>query len=596
MNAALLVLLASGVGVDFGWRPMPDGSPSYEYIVQLEPELLATLEEGQSVPIASEVPEDVRPIGRIRIVVGREPLPRQKLVTRFKPWPEQTGRRQSRQAIVETQYTAPPVEPGRLGALGSPQPQLPPFAAVPPQRVNSDAAARNPPIHSNQPTPGESFAQVLRQSAQQARELTQNAGQSVRADAQQLFGDNALGQEPLRRAGQAVERVGDHVHRGLQQGVQPLREAVEQTGQQLRGAVQGIGQRTREAVDQLGRPFGERSILGPPKNFAQADNHSAPAFDNRGPLSEQNPQSNLPRMQRLDEPVSPDQIGRWKQPGHWDRNTPTADSLRVNTDPPRVNSDATDRFPVDIHDQRPVDGRELRQQPRYNDPALADNQEYRSGQPDRYGSPPLLAPANPTSWPHDSGRGSLDMANRQPQGQAQDAAADAWANGPRLPSQPSQPVGPFITRNPLDTANRPPPPATPEIRRNMLAQPADADIHGASGQPAFATTEAAKQTADQPAKKPGGVPPQATDYGWDTAQLPANSPVTSANNRPSTPSTGGSAFPLILAWVLLSGSGAGNLYLFWSYLDVRNKYRSLVRGAARKMTGDRFVEEVEEEE
>jgi hypothetical protein len=33
--------------------------------------------------------------------------------------------------------------------------------------------------------------------------------------------------------------------------------------------------------------------------------------------------------------------------------------------------------------------------------------------------------------------------------------------------------------------------------------------------------------------------------------------------------------------VLLFASFAGNLYLFWSYLDVRTKYRALVRKSAR---------------
>ena len=43
-------------------------------------------------------------------------------------------------------------------------------------------------------------------------------------------------------------------------------------------------------------------------------------------------------------------------------------------------------------------------------------------------------------------------------------------------------------------------------------------------------------------------------------------------------------FPLVLAWVLLSGSGAGNLYLFWSYLDVRKKYQGAVRQSARSIS------------
>ena len=44
---------------------------------------------------------------------------------------------------------------------------------------------------------------------------------------------------------------------------------------------------------------------------------------------------------------------------------------------------------------------------------------------------------------------------------------------------------------------------------------------------------------------------------------------------------------MILAWVLLFSSVAGNVYLFWSYLDVRTKYRALVRKTARAV-GSRF--------
>ena len=49
-------------------------------------------------------------------------------------------------------------------------------------------------------------------------------------------------------------------------------------------------------------------------------------------------------------------------------------------------------------------------------------------------------------------------------------------------------------------------------------------------------------------------------------------------------------FPLILSWVLLSGSGAGNLYLFWSYLDIRGKYRGMLHGD-RHHHDDRYRDE-----
>ncbi len=69
------------------------------------------------------------------------------------------------------------------------------------------------------------------------------------------------------------------------------------------------------------------------------------------------------------------------------------------------------------------------------------------------------------------------------------------------------------------------------------------------------------------------------------APLPPQSTVISQPQTagPTGGSPTGSVFPLLLAWVLLSGSGAGNLYLFWSYLDIRNKYRGLIRTAGRKL-------------
>ena len=53
MGSATLFFMASTVGVLFGWQPMPDGSARYEYVVQLDPELVATLEAGESIPISS---------------------------------------------------------------------------------------------------------------------------------------------------------------------------------------------------------------------------------------------------------------------------------------------------------------------------------------------------------------------------------------------------------------------------------------------------------------------------------------------------------------------------------------------------------------
>jgi hypothetical protein len=73
---------------------------------------------------------------------------------------------------------------------------------------------------------------------------------------------------------------------------------------------------------------------------------------------------------------------------------------------------------------------------------------------------------------------------------------------------------------------------------------------------------------------------------WNSQTAPAAGSTQAAASDSSGSSAGDKA-AVILAWVLLFSSVAGNVYLFWSYLDVRTKYRSLVRKTARAV-GSRF--------
>lgn len=75
--SSLFILLAAGV--NYGWQPAGDNSEGYEYVVQVEPELLDALRRGDPVPIESNVPAEVGPIRKVRITVGRGDVPRQSL-------------------------------------------------------------------------------------------------------------------------------------------------------------------------------------------------------------------------------------------------------------------------------------------------------------------------------------------------------------------------------------------------------------------------------------------------------------------------------------------------------------------------------------
>lgn len=81
MNSAALLVATALVGVDYGWRPDDDGQ--LEYLVQLEPALVRSMEQGTEV--ISELPPEVRDVRRFRISIGSAALPRENLPRRFAP-------------------------------------------------------------------------------------------------------------------------------------------------------------------------------------------------------------------------------------------------------------------------------------------------------------------------------------------------------------------------------------------------------------------------------------------------------------------------------------------------------------------------------
>ncbi len=72
MNGLLLLVAAATTGVDVGWQPLAGGG--YEYIIQIEPEALAAMQQGRDV--VSDLPPELRNIRRYRITIGTGPVPR----------------------------------------------------------------------------------------------------------------------------------------------------------------------------------------------------------------------------------------------------------------------------------------------------------------------------------------------------------------------------------------------------------------------------------------------------------------------------------------------------------------------------------------
>ena len=72
MNGIAVLISLAAVGVDYGWQPGVDGQ--LEYIIQIEPSLLNSLQSGRE--IVSEIQPEARDVRRFRVRVGTGALPR----------------------------------------------------------------------------------------------------------------------------------------------------------------------------------------------------------------------------------------------------------------------------------------------------------------------------------------------------------------------------------------------------------------------------------------------------------------------------------------------------------------------------------------
>ena len=71
MTGLLVCLSAAALGVDYGWQPIAGGG--IEYVIQIEPQMLESLKQGEGV--SSALPPGAKDIRRYRIMVGDGRLP-----------------------------------------------------------------------------------------------------------------------------------------------------------------------------------------------------------------------------------------------------------------------------------------------------------------------------------------------------------------------------------------------------------------------------------------------------------------------------------------------------------------------------------------
>jgi hypothetical protein len=134
----IVLLAASVLGLDYGWQPLTGGG--FEYIIQIEPELLDSLQAGET--LRSDLPPYLRDVRSYRIQVGRGPVPR-------------LGNPQA--AVAETPASEPPQtpEPARQEPISAPRDRWTPYgepAQEPPTRTPRDNL-RYPDYRTETPKP-----------------------------------------------------------------------------------------------------------------------------------------------------------------------------------------------------------------------------------------------------------------------------------------------------------------------------------------------------------------------------------------------------------------------------------------------------------
>jgi hypothetical protein len=610
MDGAALFALFAAVG--FGWQPMPDGSERYEYIVQVDQDLAATLAAGKSIPIVGEVPEGIHPIGRVRIVVGEESLPRERLVTQLKPVVIASDDEAAKeQSIVVRGQNA--VTPTQYNQYVTPAAQ-PPAAAQPlvdaaNSAVNSAANAAANAWNSSSAAPSSS---QLFESASSA--------------AQQAWNDNvaAPATDALNNAGQ---NLSNQLNSSIQQGINSASTQVQQQAQQgwnnaaqsVQNSATSLGDRTKSLINEAAQPLAQQ-----------------PAATGRSVR-------NQPAAQPL-QAVAPPATGSAASPyasaappatNAWNQNQQappgTDPALRSNLQPApqstvaanEWNGQPTTPFPNEPPLAQPTLGnnggfagsQQPQQPPALQQPAPQSNVASSGGMNDWNGAssntppttPPLAASANASNGLANSGFGGYDPWAGVPDPRTPAATVGTTPTSTTPGSDlASQPVTPFRGSAVGDLGASPPNVAVPGIDRNMLSQspgrPLDGTAGSTNGPGGVPATNASTTPLNAgpltagPTSNGTQQPSKTTPDIFANRQPPSTNPLANQpqTNQPNNVAATGAANPsndhaviTLVAWVLLFGSAFGNLYLFWSYLDVRQKYRSLVRKTARAV-GSRF--------
>lgn len=499
MQSVAFYFLASALAVTYGWQPMPDGSESYEYVVQLDKELLTRLERGESIPISTDIPEDIQPIRRIRLVVGDEDLPRRKLVTALKPEQQEAST-----DVVRGQY--------------------------------ADSAPR----YANQPIlPADSASNQILPRAREVENSVNALGDALQRTAREAR--NAAETQILPRANQILPRSSGDI-------------LPKNSTARISNTSQNTNASNDAAIRELfAEPAGRKqnNVQVADQRNATGGRYPSDNSANAAPILPRNNNGNMSTAGN-NSTISPPNNGNGAR---YDRGNQFANPQSEPVAPRTVsNGENTPR----IQAPWPEDNK-------FQDSPLAEEYKNRNG---RYATSNNMSPPNGQS--NLGSRPNRDNLAQVPRQQDMNSS-ELQLRDPRGFQEPTRDSNPS---------------GVPSIRKNMLEAPADRELRMASdGRAAMPASYSEPREVLQ--ENHNNVSPTSNPVTTVASQSPT---VEQPSQTPSSSNPNAQAFPLVVAWVLLFGSGGGNVYMLWNYLDIRSKYRDLVRSAGRKL-GRRYLDD-----
>jgi hypothetical protein len=297
-------LAASLVAVTFGWVPAERANQSqpsegYDYLVKLSPEDLEALRDGRTVDLVSELPTNLGPIERVRILVGEGDAPQQL---------------RERDRLSPQRIIASEVEAKRYKVAKPVTPEWGDAALLKTDDTEADDTPQRRTSYQN-PT-------SLQQGFEQATRPLNEVGQVIDTQAKNLADGTA----------QFFQQGGDQIRRGAQ-------DLLNGTGKTLENLVP-----TGSAAPYASRPqYDQPSLVTPPETSTAASapqqaQFTSPSYPNQNYPQQNAPQQSYPANNQNNQ--SPNQFGSPPLANNYDQptannpsNSRLVESYASETDP-----------------------------------------------------------------------------------------------------------------------------------------------------------------------------------------------------------------------------------------------------------------------